>query len=52
MSPLHHAAAFGDEEVTLALLNHSANVHHVDAEGRTPLHYAAVEVGRVIRAVG
>lgn len=40
-TPLHCAAALGDEEVIRVLCKHKASVRATDAEGLTPLHLAA-----------
>jgi ankyrin repeat protein len=40
-TPLHWAAVNGFPELTERLLNHSANVNHVDKQGMSALHKAA-----------
>lgn len=40
-TPLHHAAAYGNEACVLALINGKADVHATNKDGVTPLHSAA-----------
>jgi len=52
-SALHHAVDISDKgadssfEMEALLLRHKANIDLIDSLGRTPLHYAFVEMNRL-----
>ena len=40
-SAIHWSAAYGANSCLLVMVQHSGNIHQLDAHGRTPMHFAA-----------